>query len=158
MSRNKLSPEAKKIYEKFCASTEIHSELNVTYKDLADRVFSWLYRQPEEIWNEVIKIFEKELYASEDKCFTGRLSRLVSCLDGFHPDVRISIATSDQISNRVLGVISRYKENKGDKLTTAEAGELFSKVTLELKELDLTEEQISEWLETVKDTIEVDDA
>ena len=158
MERIKLSPDAKKIYEKFCANEEIHSVLNVTYKDVSERVISWLYKQPVEIWNEVIKIFEKELYASEDKCFTGRLSRLISCLDGFHPDVRISIATSDQISNRVLGVINRFKEGKGDKLTSSEAMELFAKVTVELSELELTPEQTAEWLETVKETIEVEEA
>ena len=158
MERIKLSPDAKKIYEKFCANEEIHSVLNVTYKDVSERVISWLYKQPVEIWNEVIKIFEKELYASEDKCFTGRLSRLISCLDGFHPDVRISIATSDQISNRVLGVINRFKEGKGDKLTASEAMELFAKVTVELSELELTPEQTAEWLETVKETIEVEEA
>ncbi len=157
MERIKLSPDAKKIYEKFCANEEIHSVLNVTYKDVSERVISWLYKQPVEIWNEVIKIFEKELYASEDKCFTGRLSRLVSCLDGFHPGVRISIATSDQISNRVLSVINRFKEDKGDKLTSSEAMELFSKVTVELSELELTPEQVTEWLETVKDTIEIEE-
>ncbi len=157
MERIKLNPDAKKIYEKFCANEEIHSELNVTYKDVADRAISWLYKQPVEIWNEVIKILEKELFASEDKCFTGRLSRLVSCLDGFHPDVRISIATSDQISNRVLGVINRFKEDKGEKLTLVEANELFNKVTLELKELELTDEQIAEWMETVKETVDIEE-
>jgi hypothetical protein len=155
VQRIKLSPDAKKIYDKFCENNEIHSELNVTYKDVADRVISWLYKQPVEIWNEVIKIYEKELYASEDKCFTGRLSRLVSCLDGFHPDVRISIATSDQISNRVLGIINKFKEEHGETFSHSKLDDLILKITNELKELEMTEEQISEWLVTVKDTIDV---
>lgn len=143
--RNKLSPQAKKLFNEYYDNDEIHCELNVTYKDVADRVISWLYEQPIEIWNEVIKILEVEILASKDKCFTGRLSRLVSCLDGFHPGVRVSIATSDQISNRVLGVIERGK-NEG---ITKE--ELTKRIRAELTELEMTEEQMEEWLKTVDD-------
>lgn len=146
--RNKLSPEAKKLFNQYCDNEEIHCELNVTYKDVADRVISWLYEQPVETWNEVIKILEVEILASKDKCFTGRLSRLVSCLDGFHPGVRVSIATSDQISNRVLGVIERGK------VEGIEKEELTKRIRTELTELEMTEEQMEEWLKTVDDIIE----
>jgi hypothetical protein len=146
--RNKLSPQAKTLFVEYCSNEEIHCELNVTYKDVADRVISWLYEQPIETWNEVIKILETEILASKDKCFTGRLSRLVSCLDGFHPGVRISIATSDQISNRVLGVIERSK-NEG-----IEKDELIKRIRAELTELEMSDEQIEEWLKTVEDMIE----
>jgi hypothetical protein len=146
--RNKLSPQAKKLFNEYCNNEEIHSELNVTYKDVADRVISWLYEQPIDIWNEVIKILETEIMASRDKCFTGRLSRLVSSLDGFHPGVRVSIATSDQISNRVLGIMERGK-NEG-----IEKEELMKRIRTELTELEMTEEQMDEWLKTVDDMIE----
>jgi hypothetical protein len=146
--RNKLSPQAKKLFNEYCNNEEIHSELNVTYRDVADRVISWLYEQPIDIWNEVIKILETEIMASRDKCFTGRLSRLVSSLDGFHPGVRVSIATSDQISNRVLGVMERGK-NEG-----IEKEELMKRIRSELTELEMTEDQMDEWLKTVDDMIE----
>lgn len=146
--RNKLSPEAKKLFNEYCENEEIHSELNVTYKDVADRVISWLYEQPIPVWNEVIKILESEILASREKCFTGRLSRLVSSLDGFHPGVRVSIATSDQISNRVLGVINRSRESSLSKEDT------ISLIRKELDELEMTEEQIDEWMKTVDDVLE----
>ena len=145
--RNKLSPEAKILFNEYCDSEDIHCELNVTYKDVADRVISWLYEQPIETWNEVIKILESEIIASKNKCFTGRLSRLISSLDGFHPGVRVSIATSDQISNRVLGVINRGKEQGLDNQR------IIKQVKTELDELELSPEKIDEWLKTIEDIL-----
>jgi hypothetical protein len=147
ISRKKLSPEAKKHFEAFCKSDEIHSELNVTYKDVAERALSWLSKQPIETWNEVITILDTEIKASADKCFTGRLSRLISCLDGFHPGVRVSIATSDQISNRVLMAVNKAKdEGKSN-------DEIIVIARKELEELDLEEDKVNEWMETVKETL-----
>ena len=148
LERIHLKPESKELFKSYCDSKEIHSVLNVTYKDVAERVISWLHRQPVETWNEVIKILETEILASKDKCFTGRLSRLVSCLDGFHPGVRISIATADQISNRVLLTIKKCKEENLDKETTIQ------RVIKELKELDLSEADIEAWLTTVRETFD----
>jgi type IV secretory pathway ATPase VirB11/archaellum biosynthesis ATPase len=90
---------------------------------------------------------ETEILASKDKCFTGRLSRLVSCLDGFHPGVRVKIATSDQISNRVLITIKKCKD---DNLSNEET---IKRITQELKDLELDETQINEWIDNVKDTL-----
>ena len=146
--RNKLSPETKKLFNMYCENEEIHSELNVTYKDVADRVISWLYEQPIPVWNEVIKILESEIAASREKCFTGRLSRLVSSIDGFHPGVRISIATSDQISNRILGVINRSSESSLSKEETIKL------IRRELEELEMTDEQIEEWMATCNDILD----
>jgi len=146
--RNKLSPDAKKLFNEYCENEEIHSELNVTYKDVADRVISWLYEQPIPIWNEVIRILESEIMASREKCFTGRLSRLVSSLDGFHPDVRVSIATSDQISNRILGVINRSSERSLSKIETTNL------IRNELEELEMAREQIEEWMTTIDDILD----
>lgn len=147
-TRIKLSPKSRSIFDKFCANKEIHCELNVTYKDVADRVLSWLYKQPVPVWNEVIKILETELAAAEDKCFTGRLSRLVSCLDGFHPGVRVTIASSDQISNRVLAVIQKAKEENLSKEET------LKRARAELAELEMSEKQIDEWMVTVEETLD----
>ena len=40
--------------------------------------------------------------SAECKCFTGRMGRLISCLDGFDPNIKINISTSEQISNIIL--------------------------------------------------------
>jgi hypothetical protein len=146
--RRRLSREAKDLFKEYCQSAEIHSELNVTYKDVASRVFGWLNKQPIDIWNEVIKILEIEILSSKDKCFTGKLSRLVSVLDGFHPGVRVNISSSDQISNRVLSILEKGKNNED------ENDVIITKVLRELREFNLTEKEINEWLDSVRDTLD----
>lgn len=148
VQRLKLSPKAKELFKQFCQSTEIHGELNVTYQEVANRIISWLYRQPIDIWNEVIKILDNEILSSKEKCFTGKLSRLVSVLDGFHPGVRVAIATSDQISNRVLKVMER---SKNENISNEETLLLIKE---ELEDLGMPEKEINVWLDTVKETFD----
>jgi hypothetical protein len=147
-ARNKLSRQSKELFMSYCESTDVHSELNVTYRDVAQRIMGWLSKQPIEIWNEVIKIMDYEIIASRDKCFTGKLSRLISCIDGFHPGVRIVISTADQVSNRVLSVINRGKTDG------IENEEIITIVLRELRDLELNENQINEWMDTVRETLD----
>jgi hypothetical protein len=146
--RKRLSKEARELLFKYCAITDIHVELNVTYKQVAECIFGWLSRQNIEMWNEVVGILETEILASKDKCFSGRLSRLISVLDGFHPGVRIMIATSDQISNRVLSVLNKGRENGLD------AEEILGNALKELRSLELSETQVNEWLDIIRENLE----
>lgn len=150
MSKNryKLSTQSKELFMSYCENLDVHSELNVTYRDVAERIMGWLSKQPVEVWNEVIKIMEYEIISSKDKCFTGKLSRLISCVDGFHPGVRIAISTADQVSNRVLSII-----NKGRNDGTANE-EILALVLKELRDLELSNIQISEWMDTVRETLD----
>jgi hypothetical protein len=150
MSKNryKLSTQSKELFMSYCDNMDVHSELNVTYRDVAERIMGWLSKQPVEVWNEVIKIMEYEIISSKDKCFTGKLSRLISCVDGFHPGVRIAISTADQVSNRVLSII-----NKGRNDGTPNE-EILALVLRELRDLELSNTQISEWMDTVRETLD----
>jgi hypothetical protein len=146
--RNKLSRQSRELFNSYCENLDVHSELNVTYRDVAERIMGWLSRQPIDVWNEVIKIMDYEIISSKDKCFTGKLSRLVSCIDGFHPGVRITISTADQISNRVLSVINKSREDGLEK------EKIITLVLKELRNLDLDNTQINEWMDTVKETLD----
>jgi len=148
VKRLRLNKDAKELLLKYCDSTDIHVELNVTYRQVAERLFGWLSRQNIETWNEVIKILNVELLGSKDKCFTGKLSRLISSLDGFHPGVRIAIATSDQVSNRVLLALTKGKENNLD------AEEILVNILRELRELELTDTQINEWMDLARENLD----
>jgi len=148
VKRLRLSKEARELLFKYCEINDIHVELNVTYKQVAECIFGWLSRQSIETWNEVIKIIDSEILASKDKCFSGRLSRLISALDGFHPGVRITIATSDQISNRILSVLKRGKDEN------LEVEEILGNALTELRSMELSETKINEWLEIVRENLE----
>jgi hypothetical protein len=36
------------------------------------------------------------------KCFTGRISRLVDCLNGFNTNIKINISDNEQIGNIII--------------------------------------------------------
>jgi hypothetical protein len=148
VKRLRLNKDAKELLLKYCDSTDIHVELNVTYRQVAERLFGWLSRQNIETWNEVVKILNVELVSSKDKCFSGKLSRLISSLDGFHPGVRIAIATSDQVSNRLLLTLTKGKENNLD------AEEILVNILRELRELELTDTQINEWMDLARENLD----
>jgi hypothetical protein len=43
-----------------------------------------------------------EMNDSLCKCFTGRISRLVNCLNGFDVNIKINISTNEQIGNIII--------------------------------------------------------
>ena len=144
----RLSPEIKTLIQSYCQNEEVHSVLNVTFKDVFESIMTWILQQPYDVYVELIRILESEMNASRGMCFTGRLSRLVNCLNGFHPDVIIRIADSEQISNRVLIVVNREK----DKGTPRE--EIIALVKKELTELEMPEDKQEEWLHGIDDILE----
>jgi hypothetical protein len=53
----------------------------------------------------------KEINDDQCKCFTGRMSRVVNCLNGFSPLVNINIKDSDQIGNIIMLIKSQLINN-----------------------------------------------
>ena len=47
--------------------------------------------------HSLIKVLEDQLEDSYGMCFTGRISRLVSVLDGFYDDVRLGLSKADEL-------------------------------------------------------------
>ena len=77
---------------------------------------------------------------SECMCLTGRISRLVSVLDGFSEDIRIQISSSEVISSLILqitsmpGTVEEHKEE----------------ATRRLLESEYSLEEIAEWIEAIE--------
>ena len=44
----------------------------------------------------------KEIHDSICKCFTGRISRLINCLNGYDSKINITISQNDKISNIII--------------------------------------------------------
>jgi hypothetical protein len=60
---------------------------------------------------EIKLILNQEMDDAQCKCFTGRLCRVVNCLNGFSPLVNINIKDSDQIGNIILLIKSQLADN-----------------------------------------------
>jgi Leucine-rich repeat (LRR) protein len=93
----------------YCNDNTIHSVLNVTFEEIFNAIWSKI--RINEYKNEIIKILNIEMLDSECKCFTGRLTRLVNCLNGFDDNIKIEIDNNDQMSN-----ISKILYNKYDNI------------------------------------------
>ena len=76
------------------------------------------------------------------KCFTGRISRLVNCLNGFNDNIKINISDNEQIGNIIILIKNKLIENNEYNLETHK--KLVIKNLLE-KKYDM--EIINEWLD-----------
>ena len=82
-----------------------------------------------------------EMSDSVCKCFTGRMSRLINCLNGFDDLVSIRISDTEQIG-QVIGMI-KEQLNAAKAYTVEKHRELAQK---ELEARDYSEEVITEWI------------
>jgi len=62
---------------------------------------------------EIKAVLNIEMADAECKCFTGRISRLVNCLNGFDELVVIKISDNEQIGN-VISVVKTKLENANE--------------------------------------------
>ena len=85
---------------------------------------------------------------SECKCFTGRISRLVNCLNGFTDLVNIYISDNQQIGNIII--IIKEKLELENNYSIEKHKEL---VIQELKEREFKDEIIEEWIQFIADTL-----
>jgi len=69
-------------------------------------------------------------------CFTGRVTRIVNCLNGFDSDVVIQISKNEQLNNLIVLIKKQYTDNEERKKALIEA----------MKERDFTEVEITEWV------------
>ena len=78
----------------------MHSIIGITFNELLLNVISLI--NINEHKNEILNVLNIEMEDGECKCFTGRMSRLVNCLNGYDVNVQIKIADNEQIANVIL--------------------------------------------------------
>ena len=133
-----LTTQTKEILMEYMDCSDVHSVLNVTFKELLLNVFS--IGMSNKNSNEIFTIMNQEMQDAECKCFTGRMSRLVNCLNGFDDNIQITISDNEQIGN----VIVQLKKKTND------VEELKVMVKKELSMMDYGEKVISEWIEYIE--------
>jgi hypothetical protein len=77
--------------------------------------------------------------SAECKCFTGRITRLVSCLCGFEEDIIIKISDNEQIGNIISRMRQKYLDDEKFKEESKK----------QLQELGYSIEIINEWIEHI---------
>jgi Leucine-rich repeat (LRR) protein len=113
---------------------DIHSTLQVSFLDVFLLVWQRITTHREA--TELKSILNAEMKDALCMCFTGRITRIVNCLNGFYDDIQIHISNNEQISN-IISVIMRNESN------IEKIKETFIK---EMREREYSDEVINEWL------------
>jgi Leucine-rich repeat (LRR) protein len=92
---------------------------------------------------DLFKILNDEMIRVKNLCFTGKLSALVSVLDGYCDDVKINIDKKDQIGTWVSLIRNKLIEEHGENYSIDEFKE---KATKKLEENNVEKEVIDEWI------------
>ena len=137
-----LTAKTKEIITEYIDCADIHSMLNITFKELFIAVVIEMDKLSMDLQIEIQKRMNEEMQDSECKCFTGRISRLVNCLSGYSDKVKIQISETEEISN-IISVIMNKRELKTIEILKEE-------VSVALKERGYADEKIAEWLEYVE--------
>ena len=138
-----LIADTKDILIQYMNNKEVHSTLNITFKELLEHVWSRITIN--EHASEIKGILNVEMKDSLCKCFTGCLSRLINCLNGMDELVSIHISDTEQIGN-VIGLIKKNLENKNEYTIERHREE----VNNELGVRGYSEEVIAEWISYIE--------
>ena len=105
-----LTSQVKSILLNDCNNNTVHCTLNITYLDLFKRVISII--ETKENKNDILEIMNQEIIDSSDKCFTGKMSRLINVLNGNDERINIKISDNDDMNNTVICIKNKLlKEN-----------------------------------------------
>ena len=143
MNDNILPQQTKTQLIEYSNNTDIHAVLGVTFNDILIAVWNRIILHEHK--DEIKKVLIGLMNDSVNKCFTGRISRLISCLCIFDKDVVINISENEQIGNVIIQI-----ENNLRKLGKYTIDEHKKLVTEQLKELEIDNKIIDEWISEIK--------
>ncbi len=137
-----LNTEIKQRLSEYINSTDVHSLLNVTFGEVFYSVVAEIKTLPNDYHSSIKQRINEEMYESECKCFSGRITRLVNSLSGFSDKVTVTLSESEEISN-IITVLQR-------KFIHESITELKEVIKKELLDRGYTDWLINEWLEHVE--------
>ena len=142
--------KSKQLLLEYCGDLEVHGTFQLTFAELLVAVWSHILTYPLDVRNEIWKVLDTEMQDAECKCFTGRMSRLVNCLNGFDDRIKIQISDNEQIGN-IITVERNRIELLDSELTDSDLISLLkTNVALALKERAYSDTVIQEWIEYIE--------
>ncbi len=128
-----LTEQTKREIFNYCDDTTEHSTYLITYSDLLIYVWSRIRNK-----DEILKVLNQEITDGLCMCFTGRMTRLLNVLVGFYDDIELQISDSEQITNIIMSLKTKFNDEQ-----------LKEGVKKELLERQYSEAIINEWLEYI---------
>jgi Leucine-rich repeat (LRR) protein len=134
-----LEVEIKEIIIEYCNDDTVHTSLNITFDDLFKYVWNRIIMHEDK--NIMLDTLTDEIQSIVCKCFIGRISCLINTLNGYYDDVKIEISENEQLSAIITVMKKQYKGDNTDQLKEI--------IRAELKNRDISDDKIEEWLEHV---------
>ena len=132
-----LTEVTKRLLMEYCGDESIHGVMGITFKELLLAV--WSIIRDHKDGNEILGIMNTEMADADCKCFTGKMSRLINCLNGYDDRVVITMAENDQIGNIII--IEKEKLCKEYDIEKHK-----SNVKIAMEERGYPKETIEEWI------------
>jgi len=140
------SLDCKDQFIEYCNDDSVHSLLLLTFSEVLWFTLQTINKDfNSQTQKEIKKILNQEMKDAECKCFTGRMNRVINCLNGFSPLVSIQIQDSAQIGNIIVIIKDKLEASRTYTIETHK--EL---VTKELVERGYTKESIDTWIEYIE--------
>ncbi len=133
----------------YCVDDSVHSLLLLTFAEVLWYVLNTIstdFKDSLDTQCEIKRVLNQEMLDAECKCFTGRMNRVVNCLNGFSPLVGIKISDGEQIGN-VIVMLKDKALNLAGNYSVAEHKRM---VESELKERGYDSETVKTWLEYIE--------
>lgn len=96
-------PHLSESLQELLSHPDIHTTLHVTLRDVLHYVWNRARRD-----SPVRELFLQELEGVREVCFTGKATRLLNVLSGFHADIRVEISSNAQRNALLLRAIERF--------------------------------------------------
>jgi len=141
--KSSLADKTKQALIEYSEDVSVHTVLNISFKELLDYVWQRISQHSDK--ENILRILEDEMSDAECKCFTGRISRLVNCLNGFYDDIRVEVGAKEQIGNIIILIKNKLIDQ--GKYTVAAHKE---EVRLALQEREYSDEQINGWIDYIE--------
>jgi Leucine-rich repeat (LRR) protein len=149
MTDTVLSDDCKNEICSMYQCTDIQMILNAKYKDMFEIVWTFIHKYgnfDEEIKKEIKKIMNGDIIDVKNLCFTGKITQLVNCLNGFTPLVSMQISENEDIGNVIISakkqliVSGDYSVEKHRELAK-----------MKLLEKNISEDIINVWIDNIED-------
>lgn len=142
-----LTEPCKKMIEKEFLNNEVHYVLQLNFKEIFSYVWTYIMETEfdKETQNEIKQIINQELLESKDLCFIGKITRLVSSLNGFCNIIKITVSDSEYISNTISNIKNTL--DREGKYTVEKHREL---VREDLKQYGISNDNIETWVEYIE--------
>ena len=125
-----LTEDCKQALLEYSADTNVHSELGLTFGEALRYVFSRIQSNPNA--DGIKGVLNQEMSDSLCRCFTGRITRLINCLNVLDPLVKINLLSENETINMICQqVYELLEEQEGREEERREEGRVATILTAE---------------------------